>query len=519
MTFNISGNRRPYRSAMRPKTIAPIGRVISARPTVQAMSARDRPNAVATSCTMKVRTKKSKASSVQPRKPASTALRWFARAPTDVATLALSEVEGRSAVSMCERIILPAMPDTSPAGRSERQPVHTVYGGAHLFAADTTAKLGAIALRTLREYAPDGATLSAALGLPGDLSDRLHPRVVEKLQREPVEDYRIDFEDGFGSRPDAEEDAAATKAAAQVAAGMDAGSLPPAIGIRIKNLGAETRRRGLRTLELFLSSLVEKSGGRLPPNFVVTLPKITAPDQVSALADACDAFETSHKLAHGTLRFEVMVETPESVFSRDGRVALPEFIARGRGRITAAHLGTYDYTASLGITAAHQSMLHPSCDFAKHVMQVALAGTDVWISDGATNIMPVGKDRAAIHAAWKLHADQIRHSLVGGFYQGWDLHPAQLPTRFAAVYAFFLEGLNAASERLRNFVQKAAQATLVGDVFDDAATGQGLLNYFLRALNCRAISETEAVEMSGLSVEELRSRSFAKILEGRRQRT
>jgi hypothetical protein len=212
-----------------------------------------------------------------------------------------------------------------------------------------------------------------------------------------------------------------------------------------------------------------------------------------------------------------MVETPESVFGRDGRIALPEFIARGRGRITGAHFGTYDYTASMGITAAHQGMLHPSCDFAKHVMQVSLAGTDVWISDGATNVMPVGKDRAVIYAAWKLHADQVRHSLVGGFYQGWDLHPAQLPTRYAAVFAFFLEGLTAASDRLKNFVQKAAQATLVGDVFDDAATGQGLLNYFLRALNCGAIGENEAVEMSGLSVAELRSRSFAKILEGRRR--
>jgi len=418
--------------------------------------------------------------------------------------------------------------------RSTRQPVHTVYGGAHLFAADTTAKLGAIALRTLREYAPDADTLSTALGLDRDLTARFYPRVVDKLEREPVEDYRIDFEDGFGSRPDAEEDAAATKAAAQVALGMEAGTLPPAIGIRIKNLGNETRRRGLRTFELFLSTLVEKSSGSLPHNFVVTLPKITAPDQVSALVDACEAFESSHKIAAGTLIFEVMIETPESVFSRDGRIALPEFIARGRGRIAAAHFGTYDYTASMGITAAHQGMLHPSCDFAKNVMQVALSGTDLWLSDGATNVMPVAPHRAAtgaalsaseraanaaaIHAAWKLHADQVRHSLVGGFYQGWDLHPAQLPTRYAAVFAFFLEGLNAASDRLKNFVQKAAQATLVGDVFDDAATGQGLLNYFLRALNCGAISEKEAVEMSGLSVAELRSRSFARILEGRRQR-
>ena len=71
-------------------------------------------------------------------------------------------------------------------------------------------------------------------------------------------------------------------------------------------------------------------------------------------------------------------------------------------------------------------------------------------------------------------------------------------------------------DRLRNFVQKAAQATLVGEVFDDAATGQGLLNYFLRAVNCGAITEEEALERSGLTLEELRGRSFVKILESRR---
>src|SRR5439155_2827868 len=156
------------------------------------------------------------------------------------------------------------------------------------------------------------------------------------------------------------------------------------------------------------------------------------------------------------------------------------------------------------------------CDFARHVMQVALAGTGLWLSDGATNIMPVGS-REAVHRAWRLHAEHGRHSLVTGFYQGWDLHPAQLVSRYAAVYAFFLEGLDAASDRLRNFVRKAAQATLVGEVFDDAATGQGLLNYFLRATNCGAITESEAVEMSGLTVDELRGRSFVKILANRRQ--
>ncbi len=416
---------------------------------------------------------------------------------------------------------------------ARRQPVHTVYGGAHLFAPDTVSKLGAIALRTLREYAPDAGAFAAAVGFDPELAARVYPRVVDKLTREPVEDYRLDFEDGFGSRPDAEEDAVARRAAAHVASAHAAGTLPAGIGIRIKTLSDDTlARRSLRTFDIFLTALVEATGGRLPDGFVVTLPKITAPDQVSRLASACARFETAHRLTEGALRFEIMVETPQSVFLPDGRIALPLLVAEGHGRVVAAHFGAYDYTAALGITAAHQDILHPACDFARHVMQVSLADSGLWLSDGATNIMPVPPHRpapgttlssaeraanaAVVHAAWRLHAGQIRQALVNGFYQGWDLHPGQLPTRFAAVYAFFLESVAAASGRLKNFVQKAAQATLAGAVFDDAATGQGLLNFFLRAVTCGAMTESEAVDLSGLTIEELRSRSFAAIVEGRR---
>jgi len=221
-------------------------------------------------------------------------------------------------------------------------------------------------------------------------------------------------------------------------------------------------------------------------------------------------------VAHGTLKMEVMVETPYAIFDERGAVSLPGLVAEGRGRIVAAHFGTYDYTASLGITAAHQHMRHPACDFARSVMQVALAGGDVRLSDGATNVLPVGKDPAVIRQAWRVHYDDIRHSLANAFYQGWDLHPAQLVTRYAAVYAFFLESLDAASERLRNFIGKAAQATLVGEVFDDAATGQGLLNFFLRALNCGAVMEDEIGALTGLTLEELRSGSFVRIVQNRR---
>ena len=420
-----------------------------------------------------------------------------------------------------------------PGESGGRQPVHTVYGGAHLFKADTAKKLGEMAVKALEHFAPDGTTLAEAIGIPKATAGEVRARVLAKLKREAVEDFRIDFEDGYGIRPDAEEDAAAIAAAQQVVEGMKANTLPPFIGIRIKTFSGEQSARAARTLDLFLTTLVRGSGGKLPANFVVTLPKITAPAQVGALIDLFEGLEKSLGLAPGTLKMEMMVETTLSIVDSEGRYALPKMLDAARGRCSAAHFGTYDYTASCNVTAAHQKMRHPACDHAKSVMQVTLAGTGVWLSDGATNVMPVGPHRAAkdakltadqeadnrrvVHAAWRLHADDIRHSLIGGFYQGWDLHPAQLVTRYATVYGFFLEGLAPATERLKNFVEKATQATLVGDVFDDAATGQGLLNFFLRGVNCGALTEAETLA-TGLTVEEVRSRSFVKVLENRKKR-
>ncbi|MEO8359411.1 MAG: phosphoenolpyruvate kinase [Vicinamibacteria bacterium] len=416
-----------------------------------------------------------------------------------------------------------------PGDPEERQPVHSVYGGAHLFKADTAKKFSELSLKGMRESAPDAASLATALNLDPRLADTIYERVVQKLQREAVEDFRIDFEDGYGNRPDDEEDGHAVQAAQEVAKGLFASTLPPFIGIRIKPLTAELAARSLRTTDIFISTMLAGTRNRLPGGFVVTLPKIVAVEQVRIIAKALAAIEKAHKLKPGSIPMELMVETTQSVFSPAGVVALPELIKAGGGRVRGAHLGTYDYTASCNITAQYQSMTHPACDFAKHVMQVALAGTGVTISDGATNVMPVtphkGKDltaqqqaenRQAVHRVWRLHYEHVRHSLRQGFYQGWDLHPGHLPTRYAAVYAFFLEGLEQSSSRLKNFVERAAQATLQGEVFDDAATGQGLLNYFLRALNCGAIAMSD-VEATGLTIAEVQTRSFAAILKGRRE--
>ena len=418
-----------------------------------------------------------------------------------------------------------------PGEAGDRQPVHTVYGGAQLFGPDAARKLGDVAQRALHEYAPDAATLGRALGIGGHPAlETIYARVSDKLRREPVEDYRIDFEDGYGNRPDAEEDGHCVAVAEALATGMAQGTLPPFIGIRIKPLNEELRARSTRTLSLVLTELVRRAGG-LPDNFVVTVPKIVILEQVEFIVAELARLESDLGLARGALKFEVMVETPQIVLDSDGRSLLPRIPSVSDGRLRGAHFGTYDYTAGVNITAAHQRMRHPACDFAKHFMQVSLAGTGVWLSDGSTTVMPVPlhrstggtvlsaaqqeANRASVHGAWKMHFDDIQHSLVGGFYQGWDLHPAQLVTRYAALYAFFLDGIDAAAARLANFVGKAAQATLVGDVFDDAATGQGLLNFFLRGVNSGAISEVDAVVMTGLSVDELRGRSFVKILGNR----
>jgi citrate lyase beta subunit len=414
-----------------------------------------------------------------------------------------------------------------------RQPVHVVYGGAHLFRADTVPQLGVAALESMARFAPDSATFSPALNLPptSELSDVVYRRVLQRLREQPVEDYRLDFEDGYGNRPDAEEDGHAASAAREVALASRQGTLPRAIGIRIKPLTEELRVRSLRTLDIFVTTLHAELGGRLPNGFIITLPKVTLAEQVRLFSAVLGVLEQRLTLDAMSLRYEIMIETPQAVIDARGINPMPGFLDAAGGRMIAAHFGTYDYTAGLSITAAHQRMRHDVCDFARHMMQVAYAGTGVWLSDGSTGVLPVPPHRAeagqqlgaeqedanrrAVHVAWRMHYDDVRHSLVNGFYQGWDLHPAQLPSRYAALYVFFMEGLQAAGDRLRNFLAKASQATVLGDTFDDAATGQALHNYFLRAMNCGAIGESDAEAMSGLTGEELRGRSFVTILRRR----
>ncbi len=412
---------------------------------------------------------------------------------------------------------------TPPASHRQRQPVHTVYGGAQLWKADTVVKMGKVARRHLSTYFPDAMALAEVCGYAQDdpeLAEKVYERVVEKLERQPIEDFRIDFEDGYGPRPHAEEDQQAVTSAKETARGLVQETLPPFLGIRLKALNPALGGRGLRTLDLFLTTLVEESGDHLGggawlrDHFVITLPKVEHPTEVQVLVRACELLEERLGLDTGSLRMELMVETLGSIINQEGRATLPSLVAAAGGRCVGAHFGVYDYTASCGIIAAFQAMGHPVCDLARLMMQITLGGGSVHLSDGATNKMPVGphrpsagaplsalesfENRQVVHRVSKVNFDDVRHSLYIGFYQGWDLHPAQLPLRYAAVYSFFLENLASMTERLSAFIDKAAQATLVGDVFDDAATGQGLVNFFLQAMACGAVTEDE-VAAAGVS--------------------
>ena len=446
-----------------------------------------------------------------------------------------------------------------PGDKPTRQAVHTVYGGANLFKSDTTVKMGEIALKNLQTFAPHFVALAKALQLQGYkhlpiglkeietlvtrldcmteverkkesswLSYSVYNKIVQKLKTEAVEDFRIDFEDGFGNRPDDEEDATAVNAANELALGMQNNTIAPFIGIRIKPFTEDLKVRGVRTLDIFLSTLLQKTNGVLPDNFVVMLPKVTIPEQVITLVKLFEIIERQNNLQPGTLKMETMVEATQIIMDDEGRNPLMRIIKASEGRCIAAHFGTYDYTASCNITARYQTMDHPGCDFAHHVTKVALGGTGIFLSDGATNVMPIpphrGDDlsyeqleenRQSVHNAWRTGFKHTMHSLINGLYQGWDLNPAQLPMRYAATYNFFLSSYDDAVYRLKTFVDRAAISTLTGDIFDDAATGQGLLNFFLKAMNCGAITEEEALA-TGLTIDEIRSRSFYRILEGRR---
>ena len=372
-----------------------------------------------------------------------------------------------------------------PGDDGRRQPIHTVYVPGNRYTETMPAEWGSTALSA----AADAGGLDAVAVLVGASNgtdcepDTLAALVENKLTTEPIEDLRIDFEDGYGTVDDATEDADVARAIAALRRSLDAGTSTPFVGTRFKCFEAGTRARGLRTLDMFVSGLVDSGG--LPDGLTLTLPKVTSVDQVEAMVAVASALEAANGLPTGRIRFEVQVETPQAILGADGRAAVAQFIHAGQGRVSSLHYGAYDYSASLGIAAAYQSMEHPAADHAKNVMQLAVAGTGVHLSDGSTNILPVG-DPDNVAMAWKLHARLVRRHLERGIYQGWDMHPAQLVTRYLATYAFYRGAFAPAATRLRNYVQQ-----LDSVIMDEPATARALANVIHRGSVCGALTVDE----------------------------
>ncbi|MEV5508497.1 DUF6986 family protein [Streptomyces orinoci] len=365
-----------------------------------------------------------------------------------------------------------------PGETGGRQPVHTVYVPADAVHAGTVRSWGEQALAALDQHAPSAGEFAAVLGIPAGLAEPVWQRVRAKLAAEPVEDLRIDFEDGYGSRPGAEEDQAALHAAELVAT-----TAVPFAGIRVKSLEAPVRDRAIRTLDIFLTALL--TAGGLPAGLRLTLPKVSHPDQVTAMARLTEEFERAYHLPGGRIRFEVQIETTQAILGADGRATVARLIEAGEGRVSALHYGTYDYSAACGVAPDRQSADHPVADHAKAVMQVAAAGTGVWLSDGSSNVLPAG-DTAQVHHAWRLHHRLVRRALARAYHQGWDMHPAQLPTRYAAVFAFYREGLDRTTARLAAYTGGRG-----GTVLDEPATARALSAHLLRGLDCGALTPAE----------------------------
>lgn len=380
-----------------------------------------------------------------------------------------------------------------PGEPTGRGPVHTVYVPGDLFDADTVSTWGAQALELLDRFAPNAGALAEAVGVDPAEVEPIYDRLRAKLDTQPIEDLRVDFEDGYGRRDDAIEDGHLDAAARALNATLERADRPSWWGIRFKCFEAPTRARGLRTLAMFARAMSDRAADGL----TLTLPKVTSLDQVEAMTTACDTIEEQLGLASGTLTFEIQVETAQAIMAPSGIAPLAPMIRAGKGRVSSLHYGTFDYSAGLGIAAAYQALDHPVADHAKNVMQVSAAQTGVRMSDGSTNVIAFG-DAGQAHATWKLHHDLVTRSLVRGIYQGWDMHPGHLPTRYLANYLFFRRAMPDACKRLSAYLNKTG-----GDVMDEPATAKMLAMALLRGVHCGAIDESEVARASGLSLTQL----------------
>ncbi|MCX4246952.1 DUF6986 family protein [Paraliomyxa miuraensis] len=455
-------------------------------------------------------------------------------------------------------------------------PVHTVIWPADRFTPETVSQLGVEAWTALARYGPDPYSFGEALGIYGDGHEsprssvragqmrryredpqalrredlaawsllEVHARVHKRLQSRPVEDVRVDFEGGYGTREDVEEDRHAVSAAEAIAVAAERGTLSPRVGLRLKPLSRHATGRAVRTLELFFDTLAGAikstiavgdrhawpSWGGAPGELVLTLPRVSLPEQVSTAARLLELLETRHRWPRGRIRMELVVETTPALFDEAGRCALPRLVRAAGGRCVAVHLGSEDLAQACGLAPEVADGQHPLSDLARGLLRLALGGTQVTLSDDTTGPLPEGphpedpslsaKQRAdnlaAVHRAWRLGHAQILHALRSGLYQGWDRHGSQLPVRYAANHRFFLERFDDAAAKLRELLTRATSAPVPDRHGDDARRGQRLLDFVRRAHRCGAVGRT-ALEKVGLEPHELDQPRFVALVAERRE--
>ena len=198
--------------------------------------------------------------------------------------------------------------------------------------------------------------------------------VLAKLDTEPVEDLRIDFEDGYGDHGDDEEDRAAAAAARP--------SVPPSTPAAPRPSPASGSAARAR----------HPAAGRPDPGAV---PGGAGPDPPTASSSPsrrsprptrsrrwrwlCDHVEKD-------LAGRLLLRGPGRDAAVRARRRRPgDAVAHGGRRGGPAHrlpLRHLRLQRRLGIAAGQQAPDHPAADHAKPVMQVAVAGTGARLSTG-----------------------------------------------------------------------------------------------------------------------------------------
>ncbi|MBC9936529.1 MULTISPECIES: aldolase [unclassified Leucobacter] len=329
-------------------------------------------------------------------------------------------------------------------------------------------------------------------------------RVEAKMLAGGIEDLRVDFEDGYGTRLDETEDLHAQQAGAEAAKLED---YQHQVGLRIKSMEPDTRARGIRTLTLFLRSLTSEVVPRGP--VLITLPKVTSMNQADAFCEFVEVLEGDLGLPARALLVEIQVEAPRIISQLLTEGAFNSSQSVRSGRISGLHFGTYDYGAALKIDPFHQRLDHPSADFAKLVMQLAVSETDVRLSDGSSNRIPVPADN---FGAWTEHASLVQRSLRRGITQGWDIHPLQLPSRYFAVYDYYRSGLQEAIARINDYLAVQSLAVL-----DEPASARALAAFLLAGVQLGAVDAeeiTSQLEADWSQLLALAAPAFQQTIEG-----